>query len=271
MYATPCAAISGAKGTATTPAAPAMRPGVLPKTLMISPTITDDQMPTIGFTPAICAKAIDVGTLASAVTTPLSISFNGPATSVRSSPPTIADSLLPCRKVVVVCGLKWFTTIEDGGGRAAPNRAMPAGGDLLNNGGCDSGTRKASVAAIVERATRSTTCRTLLLCNGTISLRWSWGGTGWQLGPPCLQVVSPVSPVQPREPPRGDGSSREMAQGWRHRYCYFFFGLFSVSSSPHCYALMAAHADHAVSSVTPGMRRHPSPAPRVRWPDRQAM
>ena len=182
MYVTPCAAISGAKGTATTPAAPAMRPGVLPKTLMMSPTITDDQMPTIGFTPAICAKAIDVGTLARAVTTPLSTSLNGPATSPRSSPPTIADSLLPCRNIVVVCGLKLFATIEDGGGRAAPNRAMPAGADLLNDGGCDSGTRKASVGAIVERTTKSTTCRALLLCNGTISLRWSGGGTERQPG-----------------------------------------------------------------------------------------
>ena len=69
-------AMSGASGTATTQAAPAIRPGVAPARLMMRPTTTDDQMPTIGFTPAMLAKAIEVGTEASAVTTPLRMSLD---------------------------------------------------------------------------------------------------------------------------------------------------------------------------------------------------
>jgi len=78
--------MTGESGTATTPAAPVIRAGDAPKTLMMSPNTTDDQIPINGETPAICAKAIEVGTLASATTTPLSASLTTPP-----CPPSLVD------------------------------------------------------------------------------------------------------------------------------------------------------------------------------------
>ena len=75
MYTTPCCAMRGASGTATTPAAPAIKAGDAPRVLMNKPAMTEDQMPTSGGTPAMLAKAIDVGTEANATTTPLRTSL----------------------------------------------------------------------------------------------------------------------------------------------------------------------------------------------------
>eukprot|EP00961_Rhodomonas_salina_P274117 3703487-Rhodomonas_salina.2 len=75
MYATPCCAIKGARGTATTPAAPAIRPERPPIIAEIRPRMTDDQIPSRGLTPAMFANAVDAGIEVSATTRPERISL----------------------------------------------------------------------------------------------------------------------------------------------------------------------------------------------------
>mmetsp|Transcript_22599 Transcript_22599/g.53695 ORF Transcript_22599/g.53695 Transcript_22599/m.53695 type:complete len:393 (+) Transcript_22599:208-1386(+) len=85
MYTWPWLAMSGASGTTTTPAAPAISPGRPPTPVDTAPRTTDDQMPMSGLTPAMLANAMEVGTEASATTNPERSSFVTAGEAPRST------------------------------------------------------------------------------------------------------------------------------------------------------------------------------------------